>query len=307
MSSGAAADAVEHGPDRSVRRGAPAHLEERRMKTRNLVPGLLVALGLLVAAPSQSAPDPGKARLRVWAGFTTLTLGDINDGIRSARDEFLADTLTDEATWDPFGGMPSVGGELDFQVTPVISAGFGVSAHRGSVRHQALRILSVDSGTGEPAEIESFDETLEISAWDVVGTLGLWVPSAPGLHFGAQLGMVRGTFQRESVYLIDAFTIEPNMQLRQGTWKGTGIVLGAFTGYEQSLTSQVAFTTRLGYRIRKVGRPQGTEIITDWGDSGNAREWETGRLLDEDGNTVELDLGGFYFKVGLSMALGGGE
>ncbi|MGH7730309.1 MAG: hypothetical protein ACRENJ_03575 [Candidatus Eiseniibacteriota bacterium] len=277
------------------------------MKMRHVVPSLLIVLGLSSAAPAHGLTTPGKARLRAWMGFTTLALGDINGEIRARRDAFMADTLVDESSWDPLGGAPGVGAELEVQMTPVLSAGFGFSAHRGSIGHQALRILSIDVDTGEPGEIESFDENLTVTAWDLVGNVGLWVPSAPGLHFGAQLGLVRGTFQRESMYLIDAFTVEPNMQLREGTWKGTGVVLGAFTGYEQPLSSQLAFTSRLGYRHRKVGRLDGTEIITDWGDQGNAREWEVGPLVDANGNRVALDIGGFYFKVGLTMALGGGD
>jgi hypothetical protein len=268
---------------------------------------MLVALGLIVAAEAHAVTQPGKARLRAWTGFTTLSLDDINTKVRAERDAFRADTLVDESSWDPLGGAPSLGAELEVQITPVVSAGLGFSAHRSSVRHQATRIFSYDFDTGEPAEIETFDEELKVQAWDVVGTVGFWVPSAPGLHFGGQFGVVRGTIQRDAVYLIDTFSILPNMILTQGTWRGTGVVLGAFTGYEQSMTSQLALTTRIGYRYRKVGRPQGTEYLTEWGDQGNAREVEFGPLLDATGRPMSLDLGGFYFKLGVTMGLGGGD
>lgn len=277
------------------------------MRMRNVVPGLLVAASLMTAVPAHALTQPGKARLRASLGFATLTLGDINDEIRSRRDAFMADTLTDESSWDPLGGAPGLGVELDVQITPVVSAGIGFSAHRSSIRQNALRILSIDIDTGEPAEFEQFDEHLKLSAWDVIGTLGLWVPSAPGLHFGAQAGLIRGTFERESWYLIESFSVEANMQQKQGNWKGTGVVLGAFTGYEQPITSQLAFSSRVGYRYRKVGSPSGPLVTVDWGDSGNAREIEVGPLLDTAGNPMSLDLGGFYFNVGVSMALGGGE
>lgn len=278
------------------------------MRMRRAVPGMLIALGLVMAVGSAHAlTAPGKARLSAWTGFTTLSLGDVNDRIRAERDAFMADTLVDESSWDPMGGAPGMGAELEIQITQTISAGLSVSTHRSSVRHQAIRIFSYDFDTGEPAEIETFDEQLKVQAWDVVGTLGLWVPSAPGLHFGGQLGLVRGTIERESMYLIDTFNILPNMILTEGTWRGTGVVLGAFTGYEQSMTSQLALTTRIGYRYRKVGRPTGTEYLTEWGDQGNAREVEHGPLLDSTGRTMSLDLSGFYFKVGVTMGLGGGD
>ena len=274
---------------------------------RNVVPGLLVAASLLAAVPAHALIQPGKARLRASLGFTTLNLGDINDEIRAARTAFLADTLTDESSWDPLGGAPNLSAELDVQITPVVSAGIGFSAHRSSIRHNAFKILSVDIDTGEPAEFEHFDENVKVNAWDVVGTLGLWVPSAPGLHFGAQVGMVRGTFERESWYLIESFSVEANMQQKLGDWKGTGVVLGAFTGYEQPITSGLAFSSRVGYRYRRIGNPSGTLLTVDWGDQGNSREVEIGQLLDVNGNPMDLDLGGFYFNVGVSMSLGGGE
>jgi hypothetical protein len=277
------------------------------MRMRNVVPGLLVAASLMAAVPAHAVMQPGKARLRASLGFTTLTLGDINDEIRSARDAFRADTLTDESSWDPFGGATNLGVEVDVQITPVVSAGIGFGAHRSSIRHNAFRILSIDVDTGEPAEFEHFDEHAKLSSWDVVGTLGLWVPSAPGLHFGAQAGLVRGTLDRESWYLVESFSVLANMQQRVGAWSGTGVVLGAFTGYEHPITSQLAFSTRVGYRYRKIGRPSGTLLTTDWGDQGNSRETESGPLLDAAGNRMAIDLGGFYFNVGIGMSLGGGE
>lgn len=276
------------------------------MRIRNAVPGMLVVLGLIVAAPAQSTSLPGKAKLRTWMGFSTLTLGDINDQLRSERQAFLADTLTDEATWDPFGGAPSLGAELDVQINSVLSAGLGFSALRGSVRQEAFRIFSYDLDTGEPAENEDFDQTLSISAWDVVGTLGLWVPSAPGLHFGAQVGLVRGTFKSDVVHIFSTFNQGEFTEFREGEWKGTGVVLGAFTGYEQSLSSALSLTSRIGYRYRKIGSPEGVlRILTLDENEGTSYEWEHGPLLDPAGNPMSLDLGGFYFKVGLSMGLGG--
>lgn len=278
------------------------------MRMPTAVPGMLIALGLILAAPSHAVTQPGKATLRGWLGFTTLPLGDLNDQIRSERDAFMADTLTDESTWDPFGGAPSLGVELDVQLTPVLSAGVGFTSHRSSVRHEAFRIISLDE-FGEPAEIEDFDEELKVSAWDVVGTLGLWVPSAPGLHFGAQLGLVRGTFSTHRVHVISAFSIPAEYtETIDGRWAGTGIVLGAFTGYDQPMGSGLSLTSRLGYRYRKIGSPEGiVRTLTLDENEGTSYEWEPGPLLDAGGNPMSLDLSGFYFKVGLTMGIGGGE
>jgi hypothetical protein len=279
------------------------------MKMRNAVPGMLVVLGLIVAVPVDAVTLPGKARLRGWLGFTTLPLGDLNDEIRAERDAFMADTLTDESTWDPFGGAPSLGAELEVQLTPVFSAGISFSSHRSSVRQEAFRIISLDVDTGEPAEFEDFDRELKLSAWDVVGTLGLWVPSAPGLHFGGQLGLVRGTFTKDLVHVISAFSIPAEYtETLNGRWSGTGIVLGAFTGYDQPISSELSLTSRVGYRYRKIGSPEGIlRTLTLDENEGTSYEWEPGPLLDAAGNPMSLDLGGFYFKVGLSMGLGGGE
>jgi hypothetical protein len=269
---------------------------------------MLIALGLSVATPVHAVTLPGKARLTGWLGFTTLSLGDINDQIRSEHGGFLADTLTDEATWDPIGGAPDLGVELNVQLTPVLSAGIGFSTHRGKTRHEAFKILSYDIDTGEPAEIEDFDQELKVSAWDVVGTLGLWVPSAPGLHFGAQLGLVRGTFASDRVHVLSTFSAGEYTEFLNGEWKGTGIVLGGFTGYDQSVTSALSISSRIGYRYRKIGSPEGIlRNLTLDENEGTSYEWEAGPLLDADGQPMELELSGFYFKIGLSMALGGAE
>jgi len=277
------------------------------MRMLTAVPGILIALGLIIAAPAHAATEPGRVSLRGWLGFTTVSLADINGEIRSARAEFLADTLVEEPHWDPFGGTANLGLEMEVQLTPVFSAGLGFSSQKGSLRLEALKVFSTDPATGEPAEVESFEEEPRYSSWDVVGTLGLWVPSAPGLHFGVQLGLVRGTLEMEGTHLFDTFTDLPFLEFTQGDWKGTGVVLGAFTGYEQPLSPELSLSTRMGYRYRKISTPDGILRTTRWGDQGNSREWASGPPLDSDGNPMDLDLGGFYINIGLSLGFGGGD
>ena len=289
------------------------------MTMRNTVgAGLLVALSLTLAAPVQ-ATQPGRTTLRGWLGFTTLSIGDVNDQIRFERTAFLADTLTDGALWDQLGGAPSLGVELDVQLTSVVSAGIGFSSQRNSVRQEAFMVLSLDE-FGEPAEIEDFDQELKVSTWDAVGTLGLWVPSAPGLHFGAQLGLARSTLTRDFVHVASAYTIPAEFtEFVNGRWTGTGVVLGAFTGYEHALSSRLSLTSRIGYRYRKIGGPHGiVRRLTLDENEGTSYEWEAGPLrhwrigprgapIDVEGDPVSLDLSGFYFKAGLSMGFGSGE
>ncbi len=266
-----------------------------------------VALFALVlgATPVLAAVDPGRVTLRGSTGFGTLSLGRLNEDIRAARDAFLADTLVEESHWDPFGGSPSFRVELEAQLTKVYSAGIGFSMQRGEERHEANRVFSLDE-FGEPAEIESIDQTPRIDAWDVVGTLGLWVPSAPGLHFGLQLGYVRGTYRTEEGHLKDTFTDLPSMSIANGTWRGSGVVLGLYTGYERPVTTDLSIATRIGYRYRRIGRLEGLFEKTTWGDQGNEREWELGPLLDAAGRVMPLDLSGTYVDIGLSLGFGGG-
>lgn len=266
---------------------------------------LLLALGLLSASPALAAVDPGRVTLRGSSGFTTLSLKRINEDILTIRDAFKADTLVDESRWDPFGGAPSFRVELDAQLTKVFSAAIGFSMQSGNVRHEAFRVLSIDPDTGEDAEIESFDQDERFQAWDVVGTLGLWVPSAPGLNFGLQAGYVRGTYRTERAHLTDTFTDLPSMEIGTGTWRGSGVVLGAFTGYERPVTTDLSISTRIGYRYRRIGRLDGTFVETVWGDQGNERSWESGPLTDLSGRVMPLDLSGTYFDIGLTLGFGG--
>lgn len=272
---------------------------------RSAASAVLVVLSLLAAAPARTAPQPGKTTLRGWLGFSTLALGDLNSRIEAQRTAYGSDSTVDELKWDPFGGAPNLGGELDVQLSPKVSVGLGIDVMHSSVHHQVFLVTSLNPDTGEPEEFNTTDERGTVSAWDVVGNVSLWVPSAPGLYFGAQVGLLRGTFTRDEVYHFESNTAFPDLRFTDGTFKGTGAVLGAFTGYEQALTPQLSLTTRMGYRFRQISRPIGTTYVTDWGDQGNTREWENGQLLDQNGKPMNLDLGGFYFQVGLSATLGG--
>lgn len=268
---------------------------------------LLLSLGLS-ATPVLAAVDPGRVTLRGSSGFAALSLNHLNEDIRATRDAFRADTLIEESRWDPFGGSPNFRVELEAQLTKVYSAGLGFSMQRGAVRHDAFRVFSYEPGPvePEPAEIESFESDPSFSAWDLVGTLGLWVPSAPGLNFGLQLGYVRGTYRTTEAHLIDTFVELPSMGIGTGTWRGSGVVLGAFTGYERPVTQDLSISTRVGYHYRRIGRLDGLFNLTVWGDNGNEREWESGPLLDREGRVMPLDLSGAYFDIGLSLGFGGG-
>jgi hypothetical protein len=275
------------------------------MRLPSAVRTALSAIGMLAASTAFAAP-PGTVTIRGLAGFATMTHGAINRQIEDQRAEFLADTLLEDATWNPLGGAANVGVELDAQVTPVVSVGFAYSAQRGSRRNEAARTFSLDE-FGEPAEFEQFQEEPRFSAWDLVGTVGLWVPSAPGLHFGGQLGVVRGTFSTQTVHIFSTFSGEFTQQT-WGSWTGTGLVAGVFTGYEQPVSSALSVSTRLGYRYRQVRHPEGMLRILHLDENeGTSYEWEEGPLLDAEGNPMKLDLGGYYFNVALSVRLGGGS
>ena len=260
---------------------------------------------LLGAVPAFAAVDPGRVTLRGSSGFSTLALNRLNEDIRTMRDAIRADTTVDESRWDTFGGSPSYRVELEAQLTKVFSAGLGFSMQRGDVRHEVTRVFSLDE-FGEPAEVESIDQAPRFEAWDLVGTLGLWVPSAPGLHFGLQLGYVRGTYRTEEGHQRDTFPELPSMSIGTGTWRGSGAVLGLYTGYERPVTQDLSIATRIGYRYRRIGRLDGLFSKTTWGDQGNEREWESGPLLDAGGRVMPLDLSGTYVDIGLSLGFGGG-
>lgn len=275
------------------------------MKLRAAIPGVLITLGLVTAEPSRAA-RPGTVTLRGSLGFAASSLNSINTEIENTRSAFLADTLLEEATWSSIGGAPNLALELDAQVSPLVSVGIGFSAQRGSQFNEAFKTFSFDE-FGEPAEFESFAEQPRFSAWDIVGTVGLWVPSAPGFHFGGQLGLVRGTFSNETAHIFSTFSGEFT-EMASGSWSGTGLSAGVFTGYEQSLGSTLSFSTRVGYRYRKVEHPEGVKRILLLDENeGTQLEWEQGPLLDAAGNPMALDLGGYYFNVVLSVGLGGGE
>ena len=287
------------------------------MRMHRVVAGMLVALGIDMAGTARSAPEPGTVSLSGRLGWTTLLLGDVNTSIRSARTAFRADTAVSDIVWDEFGGAPNLGMDVDVQITRKISAGLGFSYQRGHRRHEAARAF-FDTLTFDFAN-EQFEENPSFHAWDVVGTFGLWVPSAPGLHFGLQLGFIRGTYENQTILFSETNAIS-RIEFTQGSWDGTGPVLGAFTGYEQSLSGNLAFSARMGYRYRNIRRPSGLFGLTGFDDNGHYRFFMSGpmavyridRQVDPDGELVhgspmDLDLGGFYFNIGLSIRLRGAE
>lgn len=289
------------------------------MRMHRVVAGMLVALGIAVAGTARSAPEPGTVSVTGRLGWTTLMLGDVDGSIRSARTAFRADTAVSDIIWDEFGGAPNLGIDVDVQLTRKISAGVGFSYQRGHRRHQAERAF-LDTLTFDFAD-QQFEENLQFHAWDVVGTVALWVPSAPGLHFGAQLGLIRGTFEHRGVVFSETNALSV-LQFREGTWDGTGPVLGAFTGYEQSLSRALSFSARMGYRYRNIRRPSGLRGLTGFDDNGHYRLFETGPLVNflqevpydtmgeplwPVGTPMDLDLGGFYFNIGVSLQLRSAE
>lgn len=275
------------------------------MRMLRAVSGVLIALGLMTTAPAHASTERGKTSFRGWWGYTSLTLGDINNAIRSDWARFQADTLAEEVNWNAFGGAPNLGLELEVQITPGISAGLGFSSQRGSRRLEAVR--SLDDTVNFSSLRETFEEDLRFSAWDVVGTLGFWLPSAPGLHAGVQLGVVRGKFETDRTHFFDSSSELPFQEFTRGEWKGTGVVLGAFSGYDLPLSSTLSLSSRMGYRYRNIKSPKGTLRSTLYADQGDERRWETGPLLGPGGNPLDLDLGGLYFNVGLCLGLGGRE
>ena len=278
------------------------------MRVRDALAGSMIVLGLTLALPATAANEPGRVRVRGWLGFAVMTLDDVNDRIRSERDAFRADSLVDETRWDPFGGTPNLGIELETQVSPLFSVGIGFNSQRSALRHEAFRTFSSDPITGDPLEFEEYDEDLRLRAWDVVGTLGLWVPSAPGLHFGAQLGLVRGTFESDRVHVFSSYSAGEFTATTHGIYSGSGVVVGGFTGYEQPLSPVLSFSSRLGYRYRRISAPFGIfRTLTLDEHEGTSYEWENGPLLDATGRRMSLDLGGFYFQMMFSMGLGGGS
>lgn len=279
------------------------------MKTGAALMGAFAVVGSLVAAPCQSAQAVGSFYIHAGIGYATQSLSDVNDDIKAFRSDLQTSQSMDNILsfqWEPYGGAANFDTEVGYRFSKLVAAGIGFAYQHSSVEHVAEPDF-FDLGSGQYL-FGTLEEKPELSLLDVGGNVTLWVPSAPGLHFGGALGLARGTRTlTDAVDILygDALVSGFTTAAGKGEWHATGVTFGAFAGYEVFVAPKVSLLGRLGYRYWKVGKMNGSYTVA--GEDENGPIVGTFNEPPSDSNDVplEFDLSGLYLKVGVGVSLGG--
>ena len=133
-----------------------------------------------------------------------------------------------------------IGAEIGFRVSEMVSLGAGINYQKNELTNSYTDI------TGSYLD----DITLEIL--ELTGNITFWVPSAPGLFFGASGGMGYGDLEEYLSFQIfgdpaSSFTIT-------GTGDGSGFTGGLFGGYEANFGFRALVVWESRIPIQELGR-----------------------------------------------------
>jgi hypothetical protein len=180
--------------------------------------------------------------------------------------------------------------EFGYQYSERWSWAFGFTWHKSTVEHvAALNFVDPESGATYVGE-EIEDEDLKLL--DMYGTAMLWIPHAPGLHLGAQLGFAMG-----SLDYVDGIDLRGNntsfaVLTGNGEANGTGFSAGLYAGYEVTVTPRLGLSARFGYVHCDLGKMEGAYRIHGTTNAGPVRGEAHGPVTDSNGETLDWDLSG---------------
>ena len=269
------------------------------MLRRVVHPVLILILGMVAAtkAIAQSEPVPG-FYVRGQLGYGWPSMRDIDAQI-SAEEVALrpATTLLD---WEELGGGTRFLGEAGYRISPVFSLGLEFGYQKISRDHSAT--LLFDSGTAIVSG--TIDRTVKAGLFTVLLTPTITLPSAPGFHFGGQIGMGRGSFERiesdnigatDGTFVVGTFTED---------YDETALAGGLFAGWDFSMSPEVAFSIRAGYLMSNFSKMDGTLTAEGSTELGPFFDSFPGQLTDSDGDPMEVNFSGLNLNVGLLLRFG---
>jgi hypothetical protein len=248
---------------------------------RRTVLTLLTALATAHAASAQTFGDRKFFYARVFLGYGTQSLGQLNDVIE--EDERFLQSVGLPVEWETFGGALDVGGELGLTLSRVVSIGFGLSYQKNEVRNAYTDV----GGT--------LGDDVEVTIWEWTGNVTLWVPGVRGLFFGGNMGSGVGSLRRFVSFQVfgdpaSSFTIDAEA-------KGSGFAGGFFAGYEAVFAAGPLVFGKIGYRFRNLGAFKGTVTSPEFGTA-------EGTIQNSLGQDIDFDFSGFYAVIGFGISFG---
>jgi hypothetical protein len=257
-----------------------------------------VALLLLVAsAASAQPPEPGTYSFRGSLGLAKQSLGDVNDDI--ALDASTWGPLSSSLDWKEHGDGVPFGLEFGYQYSERWSWAFGLTWHKSTVDHAAmLDFLDTTNGVIYTGPLS---ESQDLKLLDMYGTAAMWIPHAPGLHLGAQLGFAMGSVDFSDGIDLDGDDGSFLVLNGDGEGHATGFSAGLYAGYEVTVTPLVGLSARVGYLQCNLGKMDGRYQVRGTSDTGPIAGQANGSLTDSNGRTMDWDFSGLRASGGVTL------
>ncbi len=229
-------------------------------------------LACVIAMPAEAGIVP---YVRLDYGSNQLQMHEGNNLIEQAEASFKAQGLPAEFRKVGAGLGPS--GSVGLWLFP----GFRIGATYSYLRSVRTNHLHV------PGQLFYADD-LDFRMTEVGGEAAVRFTRLLGFTLGANVAKGRSQ-------LIEGYSAEDaSGQLYQdATANGSKTTYGAFLGFDQTNPSGVAGFIRAGFQYRNMGSLPSQLVISD----GTTTTQATG-------NTIPLDYGGFYLKLGIGYDLG---
>jgi hypothetical protein len=234
------------------------------------------------ASQSNRIPAKGATSVYGFMGYGTQALGDVNAAIEDDEAAFQGAGIP--VNFETFGGAIDFSGGVVHQVGNSIGLGVELGYQGNSIDNRYTDV----SG--------SYSDAVDLRIVDVTGVLQFWVPAAPGLLFGTNVGAGFGS-AKDEFHLVD-YNNSANDTDYVGEWSGVGLSAGAFAGYHFALGKSAQLLLHSGYRYRNLGEFSGEANSPQWGSS-------TAPPSDNAGQPLDFDFSGFYTRLGFGFSFGG--
>ena len=271
------------------------------MLARRITLALVLLLGLLTGHEVHAQGGGGGAYIRGQLGYAWPSLKDVNAEIRLEEDAIRPiSTLTD---WEELAGGARYSAEVGYEFTSVFSMGLEFG-YQKSARDHLATILFDNGGVLVNGRV---DQKVEASLFTVMLTPTIRPPSTAGFHFGAQLGLGRGSYDRTESDNLGASDGSFLVGTLKEEFDETAFVGGLFAGFDIPVSPDMAFSMRAGYLLSSFSSmdgpyaASGTTEVGPFEDSGHAA------LLDSSGNRLEVSFSGVNLSAGFRFRFSSGD
>lgn len=269
------------------------------MMMRRVVLSVLVLLfGIFAGSEVRAQADavPG-FYVRGQLGYGWPSYKDLNSQINGEADAL--NVVSSTLDWEELLGAVHYSGEFGFSFNPVFSLGLGLGYQRSSRDHKANILFN--SGTAIVSG--TIEQPIDANLFTVMLVPTVRVASAPGLHFGAQVGLGRARFRRNEASNLSATDGTFVVATLKEEYDQTAFAGGLFAGYDIPVSPGLAFSMRAGYLLGNFSKMEGTFTSNATTDQGTFSNSGSATLTDSSGNPLELSFSGINLNIGVLWQL----